>query len=421
MTKIVILGGGFGGIRCALDCVKKFKGGATVTLVDRNAYHTFTPALYEVASAYQPTDDPFALELRRAVAILYKDIFEGKKIDFIQAEITSVDLIASCVIFDGGSRLDFDYLVLALGGQTADFGISGVREYVYKFKTTDDAVALHNKLETSFRAVAQGKASSPIKFLVIGAGFTGIELVAELMTCARKLSRCYGLNSRSFSTVIFEAGPIILPMVKETERKKIMARLTDLGVVVMTNSTVESVLSDSVKLKTGQTVTGAAVVWTAGVQATGLPTTIRGLPVTGHGKIIVDKNLRVALPAGRQENSEGIFALGDCIEFVDSKTQKPIPGLAYIAQAQGRLVAENLYRLACQKKLYQYIPDYNNWVTPVGGKFAIAHLGGLGSYSGFWGWMIRVFVDFHYFFSILSLSKTLKLFGRELLLFSKND
>lgn len=414
MVKIVILGGGFGGIRCALDCAKKFKGQGTVTLVDRNAYHTFTPALYEVASAYQPTEDPFALELRRAVAIPYKDIFEGKNIDFIQAEIKSVDLVASHVVLDGGNQLDFDYAVLALGGQSADFGIPGVCEYAYQFKTTDDAVALHNKLETSFQDAAQGKTSLPIKFLIIGAGFTGIELAAELMTCARKLSRHHGFNRRAFSAVLFEAGSVILPAIKETERKKIMTRLTDLGVVVMTNSTIENILSDSIKLKTGQTMIGTAVVWTAGVQASRLPATIHGLPVTDKGKIMVDENLRV-------QNSDKLFALGDCVEFIDPKTQKSTPGLAYIAQAQGHLIAENLYRTIYRKKLNRYTPDYDYWIVPVGGKFAVAHLGGLGSYSGFLGWVIRALVDLRYFFSILSLSKTLKLFGRDVLLFSKND
>ncbi|MDP4001658.1 MAG: FAD-dependent oxidoreductase [bacterium] len=435
MKKILILGGGFGGVRCALDCARKFKDKATVTLIDQNSYHTFTSALYEIASAYQPTEDPFALELRRAVAIPYKDILENKKVDFIQAQITSIDLVNSKVFLDGGTQLDFDYAVLALGGQTADFGILGVREYAYQFKTTDDAVALHNKLEISFRAMAQGKLSSPVKFLIIGAGFTGIELAGELMTCAKRLARRYGLNQRSFSTILFEAGSVILPIIKETERKKIINRLTDLGVVIMTNSAVESVLSDSVKLKTGQTITGTAVVWTAGVQANRLLTTIQGLPITDKAKIIVDKNLQVTLPhwqaglpaaclsgrQGRQENSDKLFALGDCVEFIDSKTQKPIPGLAYTAQAQGRLVAENLYSIVFQKRLHPYIPSYGHWVAPVGGKFAVAHLDGFGSYFGFYGWVIRTLVDLRYFLSILPLSKAIKLFGKDLLLFSKND
>lgn len=421
MKKILILGGGFGGVRCALDCARKLNNkDVSITLIDRNAYHTFTPSLYEIASAYQPTDDPFALELRRAVAIPYKDIFEGlpaqagKKIDFIQSEIVSVDPTASHVVLSSGTQISFDYLVLALGSQTADFGIPGVYDYAYQFKTTDDAVALHNKLETSFQMATQGRVSLPIKFFVIGAGFTGIELAAELMLCARKLSKRYGLNRRSFSTILFEAGSSILPTVKESERKKIINRLTDLGVVVMTDSHVENVLSDSVKLKTGQTVKGTTVIWTAGVQANKLIARIPGLPVTDKRKITVDKNLRVI-------NSENIFALGDCIEFIDSETLKPVPCLAYVAQAQGSIIAKNLHQVIYQKKLYQYFPRYDYWITPVGGKFVVAHLGGLGSYSGFLGWLIRMGADLRYFLSILSFSKTIKLFGRDVLLFSKND
>ncbi len=414
MIRIVILGGGFGGIRCALDCASRFKDEASVTLIDRSSYHSFTPALYEIASAYQPTEDPFALKLRRAVAIPYKDIFEKAKINFIQAEVASVDLTASHAVLDGGSSIDFDYAVFALGSQMADFGIPGVNEYSYQFKTTDDAVALHSKLENLFQEAVKGKVNLPIKFLIIGAGFTGIELAAELMTCARKMATHYGLNNRSFSAVLFEAGPTILPMVKEKDRKKIMKRLTDVGVVVMTSSVIENVLTDSVKLKSGHTVTGSAVVWTAGVRPNKLAQSITGLSVTDKGRIVVDENLKV-------EKSTNLFAMGDCVEFIDSRTQKPIPGLAYLAQAQGGIVARNLYRLINKKKLDKYYPSYDYWVAPVGGKFAVAHLSGLGTYSGVAGWLIRAFIDLKYFLSILPFPKAFKLFGKDLILFSKND
>ncbi len=414
MKKIVILGGGFGGIRCALDCAKKLRGKAKVTLIDRNAYHSFTPALYEIASAYQPDDDPFALELRRAVAVPYKDIFKGKNIDFIQAEISSVDIRVSHIVLAGGGKLDFDYAVFALGAQAADFDIPGVYDYAYQFKTTDDAVALHNKLETSFRDAVQGRMPLPIKFLIIGAGFTGIELAAELMMCARKLSRRHGFNRRAFSAVLFEAGPEILPTVKEVERKKIMARLTDLGVVVMTNSAVENVLSDSVKLKTGQTVAGTAVVWTAGVQANRLLETVHGLPVTDKGKIMVDENLRV-------QNSDKLFALGDCVEFVDPKTQKSIPGLAYHAIDQGKITASNITAVIQNRSSHAYKPHVNSWAVPIGGKFVLVQISSSLWVSGFLGWLIRLWIDVRYFLSILPLKKALALFKKDLVLFVKND
>ena len=414
MKRIVILGGGFGGIRCALDCARKFHGQTTITVIDRNAYHTFTSALYEVASAYQPSADPFALELRRAVAIPYKDIFAGKNIDFIQAEIASVDLTASHVVLDSGAQLDFDYAVFALGGQTADFGIPGVYEYAYQFKTIDDAVALHNKLETSFREAVQGKTQFPIKFMIIGAGFTGIELSAELMTCARKLVQLYGLNHRAFSAVLFEAGPTILPMIKEEERKKIMTRLTDLGVVVMTNSVIENVLTDSVKTKTGQTITGAAVVWTAGVQASRLPATIHGLPVTDKGKIIVDENLRI-------KGSTNLFAIGDCVEFVNLKTQQPVPALAYQAIEEGKMVASNIISVTQNRSLKVFKPGINSWAVPIGGKFTLVQITPSLWVSGFLGWVIRLLIDVKYFISILTIKKALSLFKKDLILFVKND
>src|SRR3989344_7275199 len=414
MIRIVILGGGFGGIRCALDCARKLKGEAKVTVIDRNSYHSFTPALYEIASAYQPSDDPFALQLRKAVTIPYRHIFEDKNIDFIQAEVDSVDLTASAVVFKDDNRLDFDYIVFALGSQVADFGISGVYDYAYQFKTTDDAVMLHNKLETSFQDAVQNKISLPIKFLIIGAGFTGIELAAELMVCAQKLSRRYGLNRRSFSVILFETCPIILPIIKETERKKIITRLTDLGVVVMTDSTIENVLSDSVKLKTGQIISGTAVIWTAGVQATHLPAKVFGLPVTDKGKIIIDENLRV-------QNYDKLFAIGDCIEFINPKTQKPIPGLAYHAIDQAKIVASNITAMIRERSLRVYEINTNSWAVPVGGKFVLMQIGSSFWVSGFVGWLIRLCIDAKYFLSILPLKKALALFKKDLILFSKND
>ena len=412
--RIVILGGGFGGVRCALDIEKGLRGKARITLIDKNNYHFFTPALYEVASAYQMGEDPYRMRLRKAIAISYGDIFGDRQVDIIQAEIASVDIERKHVSIDGGQELDFDYLLFALGSQTADFGIPGVNEYAYQFKTTDDAIALNQKLDSLFSEVSTGMGQMPMKLLVIGAGFAGIELAAELVTCARKLCIRYKLDKRAFSVILFEAAPTILPMVNESERKKIMDRLTELGVVIMANSTIESVQSDLVKLKNGQTMNGSAVIWTAGVQANKLAATIHGLPVTARGKVTVDQYLRAT-------GMPNIFALGDVAEFIDPKTQKPIPGLAHLAQAQGSLIARNLAATIHGGKLKEYKPDYSSWVAPVGGKFAVAHVGNIFTASGILGWLVRNLVDLRYFLSILSVSKALKLFTKDVMIFSRND
>ncbi|HZZ99097.1 MAG TPA: NAD(P)/FAD-dependent oxidoreductase [Candidatus Paceibacterota bacterium] len=415
MPKIVILGGGFGGVRCALDLEHKIGQEAEITLIDRNNNHFFTPSLYEVASAYpEAVEDKFQMRLRRAVAVPYSEIFENKNIDIIEAEITGVDLDAKKITLDGGEHIEFDYLVLSLGSQSSDFGIPGVNEYAYRFKTTNDAISLNQKMDRLFHEAASGLVQLPVKILLIGAGFTGIELAAELVSCATKISQKHGLNRRSFSVTIFEAAPTILPMVGDEERKTIVSRLTDLGVVIMTNSAIEEVRSDSVKLKSGQLMTGTIVVWTAGVRPNELLSSIQGLPLTAHKRVQVDQNLRVP-------GLDGVYALGDLAEFIDPKTQKPVPGLAYVAQHQGEVVADNIVASMRGKQAKTYHPDYESWIAPVGGKYAVAHINKGMTVSGVSGWLVRGVADLRYFKSILPLPKALKLFTKDLLLFSKND
>ena len=151
MVKILILGGGFGGIRCALDLERRLSIGLAnneieITLLDKNGHHLFVPALYEVASAYNLEKDPFAVKIKKTICIPYADIFERKKINYIQAEIAGVDLENKKIITRGGNELAYDYLVFALGSQTTNFGIPGVAEYAYQFKGLDDALMINEKI-----------------------------------------------------------------------------------------------------------------------------------------------------------------------------------------------------------------------------------------------------------------------------------
>ncbi|MBI2674486.1 MAG: FAD-dependent oxidoreductase [Candidatus Yanofskybacteria bacterium] len=183
--KILILGGGFGGVRAALNLEKKLKDKVEITLIDKNSYHLFAPALYEVASAYGVKKDPFAVRLKKTICIPYSDIFSGKKMNFIQAEISSIDLENKKVATRGGEILDYDYLVIALGGQAADLGVPGVKEYAYRFKNLEDALLLNRKIEELTQEVAAGRRTQPIKIAVVGAGFTGIEVAAEFACCVK--------------------------------------------------------------------------------------------------------------------------------------------------------------------------------------------------------------------------------------------
>jgi len=461
--KILILGGGFGGIRCALDLSKKIGSEAEITLIDKKSYHLFVPALYEVASAYGVKKDSFAVRLKKTICIPYSDIFEDKKINphthfgqflkniflpwqkskvsvgvnFIQAEVFNIDLENKKVVTRGGEILDYDYLVIALGGQAADFGISGVRDYAFQFKELENALALNQKIEELIKEVVSGVRSrsinpvvdfpiateSPkefrkihygVKIAVVGAGFSGIEVAAEFACCVKALSNACGINGRCERIMLLEAGSRILPTVSDDERDIILKRLTRLGIEVMQNAAVEEVGGDHVKLKNGKRLDVDVVIWTAGIRLPDLLAQTLDLPLTEKSKIKVNNGLEVI-------GLSDVFAVGYNTEFIDSKTGKPIPALAYVAADQGKIAAKNILRILKSKPLISYNPFYSVWIAPIGGKYALAHLWGGINIKGFWGWVIRELVDFKYLLSILPFKKAISIMWQEITLFTKND
>jgi NADH dehydrogenase len=417
MIKILILGGGFGGVRAALELEKKLSHSNhqfRLTLVERNGYHLFVPALYEVASAYGIKKDPFAVQLKRTVCMPYADIFEGKNIDFIQAEVSEIDINRKFVITKGNHTLEYDYLIFALGSEVNDYGIKGVLDYANQFKTLDDSIFINQKLQEISGEFQRQERNQPFSFLVCGGGFTGIELAAELGSYSRVIENSCKLSGRCSNITIFEAGPKILPAISDRERKFIKKRLTKLGIILMENSPIEEVGNDFVKLKTGQTVHGNLIVWTAGIKSNKLLHNIAGLPITQTGKIIVEATLQA-------KGFSEIFSIGDDMEFIDPKTQKPVPSFAYTAGDQAKIAAINILNLINKKSLKKYNPYYNIWIIPIGGKYALAHLWGSIRITGFLGWIVRELVDLRYLLSIFNLNKALEVFFNEVTIFTRND
>lgn len=417
MGNVVILGGGFGGIRAALDLSHKLSAKeATVTLIDRNSYHLFLPALYEIGSAYGLKPDRYNLKLRKAISISYGDIFKHTRVNFRQAEISRVDLEKKEVVTNGDQVLPYDHLVFALGSETDTFNIPGVAEYAFKFKTIDDALFLNQRIIELYQKAAQGRYTLPIKFIVAGAGFNGIELAAELACCVENIKNACKLHKNCLSIQLIEAGPQILPMISDKERQIIRSRLEHLGIKVVTNAPVKEVGSNFVKIgERGEMLSADMVIWTAGVRASSFLKQVGGLHLDSRGRLEVNNFMQA-------DCAEHVWALGDNAAFIDPAVKKAVPGLAYVAIAQARVVAENITRiLRGQTLLQEYHPDYMLWIAPVGGKFAVAHLGKTLTVSGFWGWLLRLSVDFRYFAGILPFFKSLSLFEKEAHTFIKND
>lgn len=457
MTKILILGGGFGGVRVALDLSKKFKGrkDVQITLLDKADSQTFTPALYEIASIYGVDHQhPFHGKLRGAICIPYREIFAGKKVELVQAEVTHIDLEQKHIVTSAGNTLGFDYLVIALGATMSTFGVKGAEEYAYKFKTIEDGLMVNDKVEQLYREASRSERQLPINIIIAGAGFNGVELAAELSNCTVHAAHKHKIAQRHCTSInLLEAGPTILPMILEKNRHIIESRLKKLRINIMVNSAVEEVGPDFVRLKPGSRssdssettkeiselslpgkdggiIKGDLIVWSGGVKPLELFKKVPGLELDERGRIIVDGFMRA-------KNHDNIFAVGDNIIFYDPKTQKPILQMAYLAIEQGTIAARNIM-LAIERyggtmpegknekrvegeDLKKYKPSYPFWIAPVGGKYAVAHLGRWGTHSGFVGYLIKQAADLRYFLSILPFWKGLKMFCEDVRVFSKND
>ncbi|MEX1063855.1 MAG: NAD(P)/FAD-dependent oxidoreductase [Candidatus Paceibacterota bacterium] len=424
MINILILGGGFGGIRAALDLSKRVghKKDIKITLVDKQSSQTFFPTLYELASVYGVDHQhPFHTKLRGTVSIPYADIFKGKHIDLVEAEIKHINLGGKHVTTNSGSDLPFDYLIIAMGSTVSTFGIPGVEEYAHKFKTLEDGLLLNDKIEDTYIAAGKKEKPLPVHILVGGAGFTGVELAAELSSCTIHIAHRHNVTENNCTAItLLEAGPTILPAISEKERNKIKARLVRLGVNLLENSAIKEVGPDFAKLADGSVLKGDIIIWTAGVRALDILKSIDGLELDEKGRIVVNDFM--------QTNHPNIFAVGDNINFVDKKTGKSIPQMAYVAIEQGRVAAENVSRLATSKRqnggeasLKKYDPHLDVWIAPVGGKNAVVHIGGWGRFDGFLGYLVRQLVDLRYFLSVLPFFKGFKLFLEDTRIFVKND
>lgn len=327
----------------ALDLNKKLGRGHEVTVIDKSNCHLFLPSLYEVASARSvEKDDVYGIILRETICVSYEKIFSGKNISFIQAEASHINIRNQEVHLGSGKVINYDYLVLALGSEVETFGIPGVREYAHQFKSMEDALLIHKKMHEYFQEAKEGKRELPVRFLVGGAGFTGIELAAELACCAEDIRRACNLKSEctdiSVTDIsVFEAAPQILPMVSDKERKIIRRRLERLGVKIYENSSISEIKPEGVKIKDGKFVKGDIIIWTAGIRASSFASNIAGLHTDQRGRIKVNEFLQAI-------DYANIFAVGDSAAFFDPRTQKTVPGLAYVAIDEGRIAAENIVK-----------------------------------------------------------------------------
>lgn len=413
LPQIVILGAGFAGIRCAKDLIKRGESRFRVVLVDRNAYHTFYPSLYELATFYIPRGKDGRRRIfehaREMSAIHLKDIFSEKDLELIKGMVEDVDFTAREVALRGGRIISYDYLVVALGSETFYYDIKNLKTFSHGLKTVDDAMNVRDAVKELF---FQKRAQDSINIVIGGGGFTGTEFAGELSRYVRKLSRDHARTESRTAITIIEASSVLLPGAREDVQRRARTRLEALAVKIIFDTRIEEVAGNYVTVSNGRKIPHDILIWTAGVKANSVIERFTG--VTFQAKSCIAVNDKLQLP------HENVFVAGDSSYCIDPLTGSPLPLTATVAIRQGEITAKNILRLIEGKELEEFSFSFPGFAVPIGGKWALMEYKGI-VLGGFFGWFGKELIMLRYFLTILPFFKAIRHWLRALAFYIQND
>ncbi|MBC7942942.1 FAD-dependent oxidoreductase [Candidatus Saccharibacteria bacterium] len=372
--RVVIVGGGFAGVRAALNLANK--PDFDVVLVSKQAYFEYHSALYRSATGRSPLE----------VAISLTDFFaKDSNIKVIEDEIIHLDHQNKLVAGFSQSAYHYDVLILAVGVVTQYFGIKGLPEFSHSVSTIKEALELKRRLHEDL--VAGGRVER--NYVVIGGGATGVELSGELISYLNHVRRRHGIKAK-FNVDLIEASSNLLPSLPTVFTDNIKQRLKHLGIKLYFNTAVKSETIDEIELPRGE-IKSHTVVWTAGITNNPIFAKYPNLFQFGKGgKVIVDQYL---------ETQPGIYVLGDGASTLYS-------GMAQTAIHDANFVTGNLKRMLANTQRLSYKPKKPIYAIPTGPRWA-AVLWGKFEVYGYAGWILRRLADLRLYLTFLPLTKAL--------------
>lgn len=371
----VIVGGGFGGVKAALELAKDTKN--RITLISDRSDFQYYPALYSAATGHSH------LESWVPLATIFAHV---PSVSVVQDTVTTLTTSTKTLTGASGDTYSYDDCILALGTVTTYFGIKGLDTYAYGIKSTQEIARLKQHL---YQDIAEHHMVDK-HYVVVGAGPTGVELAAALGTYLQRLCRQYHVTEHKLSIDLIEASPRVLPRMSEGASRKVLRRLKRLGVDVQTGKTVESATATDLVVS-GTTIDTKTVIWTSGVANHPFyKQHANDFTFAPNGRVVVDEYMRA---------SEHVYVIGD-------NAATPFTGLAQTALHDGVFVAKNLVRLEQKKKQKKYSAIRPPVVVPVGDRWAIFEWHGI-RIGGVIGALIRRAADFIGYSDILPLGQAL--------------
>jgi len=371
--KVVILGGGFGGLAAARALYKT----AEVTVVDRHNYQTFLPLLYQVSTAGLAADH---------VAYPIRGALRKTSVKFRMGSPLSIDHKNKEVKLDSSEVLQFDHLIVALGSTTADFGIPGVNEFTLGMKSVHEALTIRAEIMRRFEDLCRFEDETRLAITVIGGGPTGVEMagaIAELIRGPLKSDQKQA--AAQIDITIIEAGERLLPTFSPTLSKRTKKDLEKLGVKVLVGSPVAGVEHRKITLRDKQVLPSEITIWAAGCKGSDAMTQL-SLPVSGN-RVVVEPTMQV-------KNYPNIWALGD-IAGALGKDGSPLPMVAPVAIQQGKFIAKQIARLSSSKELKEFKYLDKGSMATIGRNKAVVEVKGI-KLSGPIAWLIWVALHLFY-------------------------
>lgn len=357
--KVLILGGGFGGIKAALELADSPHFDVTILSDQKN--FRYYPTLYHAATGGS----------HLASSIPLTEIFSGKAVRLVRDNAKKFNRNAKKIETTSGKSYAFDTLVVALGVVTNYFGIKGLKEYSYGIKTLEDARELRDHLHQ----LMMDEQKPDLNYVVIGGGPTGVELAGALPSYLKHVMKKHRLPKKPIHVDLVEAAPRLMPRMPRHYSIALQKRLRRLGVKLFLDQKVEAETADALMIS-GHNIESHTVVWTAGV--TNHPfLSANKFNLNEHGKVTVNELLQA---------EDDIYVIGD-------NADTPYSGMAQTALYDGRFVAENLKRLSAGKQPWPYKPRKPVYVTPAGKRWAAVQWGNWHVY-GWLGWILRRAADY---------------------------
>ena len=387
--KIVVLGGGYGGVECTRKLEEYFKNDddIEIVLINEDNFLLFTPMLPQVAAGMLAT---------RHIVMPIRTII--KKTTFYEGRVKNIDPHGKIVNLWGtdekrGVSIHYDFLVVSLGSETNFFGMSDLQKHAYTMKNLNDAMTVRNRvidmLEQAENESDPILRESLLTVVIVGGGFAGIETAGELMDLLLDAAKYYPkIDTKDIKVIVLEALPNILPGFDEKLAKFAHNLLSKHGIQIKLKTAVTSFDGYEIKMKKIEdnqdkepeieAVQTRTVIWTAGV--TPVNTIKRSMFKTERGKIIVNDYLEVA-------DFPGVFAIGDCALFMDPKTKRPFAPTAQLAEAQAKTAAHNLHSLIRNDKMKKFEYESRGQMAIIGKRNGVASIFGM-NISGIWAWFL---------------------------------